>query len=268
MREGSMGREQSGTRDVVFGCLVATIAVLSMLVGLSIADNLLPPYRMAGAITAIEQQVTVESLRAAQATANWTFWMLMLGVASFVVTTIGAYFVWQTLRETSKATRAAIESLDHTRMSTHVELRAYVLVESVVLHDFVVGKCPKAVCTLVNSGITPARRLLALGKLELLDDPNAPVSFSGGRLEVPKREIGADQKAPYGAKWGEELTQQDYDAVMTTRKKYYVFALECDYIDVFGEPHRTVARAYLANVSLPVGAGERMALASENNDAN
>src|SRR6266446_3609114 len=95
---------------------------------------------------------------------NWKFWVEVATLCVIVLYTIVAYYQWTNSRE---QTRINVQALIATQ-------RAYVNVQDVKVVSFEVGKTPEAMISYKNSGLTPAKSVLAIPSSFIREQKNGP----------------------------------------------------------------------------------------------
>jgi hypothetical protein len=139
---------------------------------------------------------------------------------------------------------AALAALWDSRRHAEVSLRAYLSVKSddVVLQPLVAGKAVRYKVTLVNTGQTPARKVVTLHTETVRSLPLARDAFAADMPENPpaRMNLGAGSEL-YLTKGDAIIDQTDIDLIKAKRAALFVFGL-VTYEDVFGRQHRMTFR--------------------------
>ena len=190
-----------------------------------------------------------------------------------IITGAGTITIVLTLRHTSDsadaardAAKAAMESVKVAREIGQKQVRAYVGTKNVMLHDFVVGKHPTFVYTLINSGQTPAYGL-QVNVVAYFFEGEAPKNFFShvAPNSIVDLVAGGSSHAP--VKWPEPLTAEAFQSFKTGNHKL-LFMGYMNYRDVFGKLRRAVFSNKLDFEDLRLDGPAMMSVTRKHNRSN
>jgi hypothetical protein len=179
-------------------------------------------------------------LQAQQDMAEWAFAMAFAALLTLGVTYVGVLYVARTLDTALAANRGFAQHSER-------ELRAYVHVTDVVVHDLTQGGAPRITYVIQNYGATPARDVEAKGLIMGCPDPHT-VKVRHPKDRGPwkwdsKFDLGPSQKSD--SRLTSEVT---FDATLMAQFRgghgTILTAGVIRYRDVFGKRHWTLFRAY------------------------
>jgi hypothetical protein len=180
-------------------------------------------------------------------------WMVIAALLTFVVTSLGTTLIWRQVKLTRKAVadtgRATIAMERQNKLAEDTaqrQLRAYISIEDVEVHDFRIGGSPRFVAIIKNRGQTPAYRVRSV--VIVRSSAAGPDSFRirfGNVDRVSSSELGPGQGIPHwSTKKGAVLEAGDLAEVLTGIKTV-IFAGVVTYNDAFGRRRRTIFRHYM-----------------------
>jgi hypothetical protein len=118
--------------------------------------------------------------------------MVLLAFGQMLLTGLGLYLIWETLKatrnaveEASSATRAAQDAVEVTRTAAERQLRPYLLIDRTVGDGMALGATPKITVIAKNTGVTPAFNIRHVVRIDLVpsaldfDYPDVPADGLG-----------------------------------------------------------------------------------------
>lgn len=157
--------QQNGERDrdaasqeISKACFDADFAVFSKCISEKVASY-------------YKQQATNQDLQAQQDMAFWAAALFMLGIAQVVLSGVGIFFIWRSLRLNRDAVTAAVESNTVTREIGEAQVRAYLTCKegTYTINPFGIGIRIESI--ILNSGQSPAVQIKVTASLIVLDNP-------------------------------------------------------------------------------------------------
>lgn len=200
------------------------------------------------------EQREIDDLAAQQGMDQATQRMVDLSEKQTWLIAIGTFLLFTTLLLTLQANRAAIRaakaaerSVDVTQDIGQRQIRAYVTVWDVHIHNFRKGGHPFIRYVIDNRGQTPATIVKFGVGIRTVDDPN--------RDPIKGIALGASEPGSVAVVGGVTSLKQRENAntiiedrlfsQVISEKRYIIFGAFLVYKDIFGKTHRTVTRAAL-----------------------
>lgn len=177
-----------------------------------------------------------EDLQAQRDMAEWAAWAVIVGIGSMMLTALGVFLVWQTLKETRKATAAAIEAAEALPKLE----RAHLFMRNRGLHWTSKPKSSIRIAKwnydFFNYGKTPAIiKGLSVGLIcseEIPDNSDSAAVDLGFEWVLESREESDTKNADL------EVDEIEFAAIRA-RTKFIWLCGVVSYEDIFGDEHTT-----------------------------
>lgn len=188
-----------------------------------------------------DAQRSDEDLRAQREMADWAFVVALTSSIGLVFSGAGIGLIYVTFSAAREANGIARESAER-------QLRAYLVVGSVSVPSFKVGKPMHIRVALTNVGQTPAKRLrVAYSANGGTDHRTVKIRFQRPveAATISNSEVGPQKNAVIDIVGAFDVTE-DALAAVRDRRQYVVVGLVGRYYDVFGKRRLLVMRGFIA----------------------
>lgn len=209
------------------------------------------------------EQHEIDDLVAQQTSARAAEEMVLLGWLQFWLAAGGAFALLVTLMLTACATLAAVRANKLDKDSAERQLRAYVVVTSVRLHEAETPS-PRITVIIKNTGQTPAYRLRTILCPKVT--PVGREDFTYGR-EISKRRavLGGGQGCAIHSRFKSDRFAATLDRIVSKEATLFAFG-EIVYTDAFRAEWRTTFRFHLEHDG--VLRNGPLVMSDEGNDAD
>jgi hypothetical protein len=152
--------------------------------------------------------------------------------------------LWKQTKATEIAAFAARDSAEHQRKAMIFDQRAWVGPTGIAMKKFVVGQKVDALVETINSGKSPALKLVALIGFVPLSQPISEIIEPPDDIEGSETVCFPNQKYTVHAYSTAPLSQAEFGAIHANQLFFYIVG-RLTHTDIFGDPHTTrIAAVY------------------------
>lgn len=188
-----------------------------------------------------QRQATNQDLKAQQDMAYWAMWLLVVGIGQAFISVFGIFFIWDSLRLSRVATKAALDANAVTREIGEAQSRAYLSVTKGAVRFRGGELSPIVVIWVKNTGQSPAlnARVVCTAK-RVRNQQSSDKKPDVGYYRLAMR-IGANSEDIFEFDIPEVAAQPSKNVVAPERFDFRVDGF-VEYQSVFGEIRREVLR--------------------------